>query len=86
MQIGYSILVLKRITYTAFLLLTVIPAFCIATTFIYFVKSVWERPEEGYGLLPIILTAMVFLISFMLISMALMRAFNFGTREQVRRR
>ncbi len=53
--IGFSILVLKRITTISFMILTVLPPLVLSFAAAYLMKTFWERPAEGYSHLSLII-------------------------------
>ncbi len=62
--IGFRILVLKRISATSFILLTVIPAIFLSAEGICLIKTFWEKPAEGYGFISFAFLATITMVVF----------------------
>ena len=75
MWISYSILILKRITVTSMLILTVIPSIIITIAFKLLMRYLWVKP----GIVLVVLSLTVFIISYYFITKILMYAFQIRT-------
>jgi hypothetical protein len=80
--IGFSILVLKRVTHTFFLLLALLPPFFLSIAVVSLMKTFWNRPAEGYTLLSgvifLVIAMVVYLVSFAFILKVFLRIFKKG--------
>lgn len=80
--LGFSILVLKRITHTFFLLLAMLPPFFLSIAVISLMKTFWDRPADGdtllSGVIFLAVVMVVYLVSFAFILKILLRIFKKG--------